>query len=157
MRAGCSASTFILVAAWEQSLHPGSPGHSLANREGPVKAEIAIRTTGLSDRGTQPGGQDGPHLPTVDDRRQQRSFRRVIIPRPLDCGLGPLPRADLFCLGNVHQTPPGARPGLSMPRRSRSLGDRAVARMAPTASPICPISASPGNAGSLSRNQQPGL
>ena len=30
MRAGCSASTFILVAAWEQSLHPGGPGHRFA-------------------------------------------------------------------------------------------------------------------------------
>ena len=55
MRAGCSASTFILVAAWEQSLHPGSPGHRLANREGPVKAEIAVRTTGLLTAGRNPG------------------------------------------------------------------------------------------------------
>ena len=60
MRAGCSASTFILVAAWEQSLHPGSPGHSLANREGPVKAEIAVRTTGLLTAGRNPGDRTDP-------------------------------------------------------------------------------------------------
>ena len=35
MRAACSASTFISVAEWEQSLHPGSPGHRLAHRKGP--------------------------------------------------------------------------------------------------------------------------
>ena len=61
MRAGCSASTFILVAAWEQSLHPGSPGHSLANPEGPVKAEIAVRKTGLLTAGRNPpGDRTGP-------------------------------------------------------------------------------------------------
>ena len=60
MRAGCSASTFILVAAWEQSLHPGSPGHRLANREGPVKAEIAVRTTGLLTAGRNQGDRTGP-------------------------------------------------------------------------------------------------
>ena len=46
MRAECSASTFILVAEWEQSLHPGSPGHRLAHRKGPLNAENAVRIKG---------------------------------------------------------------------------------------------------------------
>ena len=37
----------------------------------------------------------GPRLPTVDDRRQQRYFRRAVTPRPLECGSGPLPRAGI--------------------------------------------------------------
>ena len=42
----------------------------------------------------------GPRLPTVDDRRQQRSFRRIITPRPLECGLGLLSRAGIvFAIG----------------------------------------------------------
>ena len=52
LRAGCSASTFILVAVWEQSLHPDSPGQRLALRKGPLNADIAVRTTGSSDRWT---------------------------------------------------------------------------------------------------------
>ena len=52
MRAACSASTFILVAAWEQSLNPGSPGHRLSHRKGQLNADIAVRTTGSSDCGT---------------------------------------------------------------------------------------------------------
>ena len=49
MRAGCSASTFILVAEWEQYLHPGSLGHRLAHRKGPLEnSEKAVRTTGLA-------------------------------------------------------------------------------------------------------------
>ena len=80
MRAGCSASTFILVAAWEQSLHPGSPGHRLANREGPVKAEIAVRKTGLLTAGRNPGGQNGPSLPTVDDQGNNVAFEGQLSP-----------------------------------------------------------------------------
>ena len=57
MRAGCSASTFILVAAWEQSLHPGGPGHRLAHRKGPLNAENAVRTTGLPLSRRNPGAQ----------------------------------------------------------------------------------------------------
>ena len=33
----------------------------------------------------------------VPPRRHQRYFRRAIAPRPLDCGLGTLPRAGVFC------------------------------------------------------------
>ena len=55
MRAEGSASTVILVAAWEQSLHPGGPGHRLAYRKGPLNAENAVRTTGLLTAGRNPG------------------------------------------------------------------------------------------------------
>ena len=66
MRAGCSASTFISVAAWEQSLHPGSPGHRLAHRKGPLNAENAVRTSGLPlTAGRNPGGLNGYRLSTV--------------------------------------------------------------------------------------------
>ena len=47
MRAGCPASTFTLVAEWEQSLRPGSPGNRLAHQKGPLNAENAVRTTGV--------------------------------------------------------------------------------------------------------------
>ena len=47
MRAGSSASTFVLVALWGQSLHPGNAGHKPAHRKGPLNAENAVRTTGL--------------------------------------------------------------------------------------------------------------
>ena len=89
-------------------------------------------------------------MPTVDEQGQQRYFQRVITPRPLDCGLGPLPRAGVFAWGMSTKPRRAARPGLSMPRRSRSLGDRAVAAMAPTASSICPVQRPPSNVGSLS-------
>ena len=60
------------------------------------RAETAVRTIGIlvSRRSTQ--GQNGPRLETVDDRRQQRNFRRAIASWPLDCGLGPLPRSGVF-------------------------------------------------------------
>ena len=80
MRAGCSASTFILVAEWDQSLHLGSPGHRLANREGPVNAENALRTTGLLTAGRNPRGTERALLPAFDDRRQTGCFRRVVTP-----------------------------------------------------------------------------
>ena len=67
MRARCSASTLILVAAWEQSLHPGSPGHRLAHRKGPLNAENAVRTTGLLVSRRNAEGLNGPRLPTVPD------------------------------------------------------------------------------------------
>ena len=54
MRARCSASTFILVAAWEQSLRPSSPGNRLPHRKGPLNAENAVRTTGLLTAGRKP-------------------------------------------------------------------------------------------------------
>ena len=60
MRAGCSASTFILVAAWEQSLHPGSPGQRLAHRKGPLNAENAVRTTGVLTAGRNRGTEQAP-------------------------------------------------------------------------------------------------
>ena len=74
MRAGGSASTVILVAEWKQSLHSGSPEHRLARREGPLNAENAVRTTGLASS-RRNRGQNVPHLPAPDDRRQQRYFR----------------------------------------------------------------------------------
>ena len=36
-------------------------------------------------------------------RRHQRYFRRAIAPRPLDCGLGPLPWAGVFCHWRSHK------------------------------------------------------
>ena len=61
MRAGCSASALILIAAWEQSLHPGSPGNRLEHRKGPLNAENAVRTTGVLTAGrNRGGGQNGP-------------------------------------------------------------------------------------------------
>ena len=60
MRAGCSASTFVLVAAWEQSLHPGSPGNRLEYRKGPLNADNAVRTTGLLTAGRNPGDRTDP-------------------------------------------------------------------------------------------------
>ena len=59
--------------------------------------------------GRNSGGQDGPRLPAVDDRRQQRSFRRVITPRPLDCGSGPLP-GRVFLPGECPPNPAGSPP-----------------------------------------------
>ena len=56
-------------------------------------------------------------MPTVDDRRQQRHFRRAITLRPLDYGLGPLPH------GAIHM-PDSAPPATS-------------ARSAKTSSPAC--------------------
>ena len=47
--AGCSASTFILVAEAQQSLHPDSSDHRPAHRKGPLNAENAVRTTRSSD------------------------------------------------------------------------------------------------------------
>ena len=60
LRAGCSASTFILVAVWEQSLHPDSPGQRLAHRKGPLNADIAVRTTGLPTARRNPGTERTP-------------------------------------------------------------------------------------------------
>ena len=60
MRAGCSASTFILAAEWEQSLHPSSPGHRLAHRKGQLNADNALRTTGLPVSRRNPGERTGP-------------------------------------------------------------------------------------------------
>ena len=91
MRAGCSASTFILVAVWEQSLHPGSPGHRLANREGPLNAENALRTTGLLTGGRKPGDRTGPVCQRLKSKGCNVTFEGQLPPRPLDCGLGPLP------------------------------------------------------------------
>ena len=65
MRAGCSASIFTLVAAWEQSLHPGGPGHRLAHRKGLLNAENAVRTTSVPLRRRNPWEQNGYRLPTV--------------------------------------------------------------------------------------------
>ena len=101
MRAGCSASTLILVAAWEQSLHPGSSGNRLAHRKGQLNADNAVRTTGLLTAGRNPGGLNGPRPPTVDDRRQQRSFRRVITLPSAGLWIRPSPPRGCFCL-NVH-------------------------------------------------------
>ena len=64
--------------------------------DGPLDADIVVRKTGLLTAGRNPGGRNGPRPPAVDDRRQQRCFRRAITPRPLDCGSGPLPRAGVF-------------------------------------------------------------
>ena len=58
MRQG-EASTFFGCGEGK-SLHSGSPGHRLANRKGPVKAEIAVRTTGLLTAGRNPGDRTGP-------------------------------------------------------------------------------------------------
>ena len=63
MRAGCSASTFILVAERDQYLHPSSPGHRLAHRKGPLNAGNAVRTTGLLIAGrNRRTGQPDPAL-----------------------------------------------------------------------------------------------
>ena len=68
MRAGCSALTFILVAAWEQSPHPGSPGNRLALRKGPLNAaqsKCDVRKTGLLPRRAErnPGDKTAPRPP----------------------------------------------------------------------------------------------
>ena len=116
MRAGCSASTFILVAAWEQSLHPGNPEHRLAHRKRPLNAENAVRTTGLLTAGRNRGAERA-RLPTVDDQGQQRYFRGTITSRPLDCGLGPLHHGIVDLPGSappkqrrLAQLKPAARP-----------------------------------------------
>ena len=57
---GVQRPTFILVAAWEQSLHPGGPGQRLAHRKGPLNAENAVRTTGLLTAGRNPGDRTDP-------------------------------------------------------------------------------------------------
>ena len=104
LRAGCSASTFILVAAWEQSLHPGSPGHRLAHRKGPLNAENAVRTTGLLTAGRNPG-TERTRLPAVDEQGEQRYFRGTTTSRPLDCGLSPLHHGSIHSLNSApHQT-----------------------------------------------------
>ena len=51
----CSVN-FYLDCGVGKSLHPGSPGHRLANREGPAKAENAVLTTGLLTAGRKPRG-----------------------------------------------------------------------------------------------------
>ena len=50
-------------------------------------------------------------------RRHQRYFRRAIAPRPLDCGLGPLPWAGVYCHWRSHEVQHSHRH-----RRSR-IGD----------------------------------
>ena len=46
---------FYLDCGVGKSLHPGRPRHRLAHRKGPLKAEIAVRTTGLLTAGRNPG------------------------------------------------------------------------------------------------------
>ena len=70
MRQG-GASTYFGCGEGK-SLHPGGPGHRLAHQKGRVKAEIAVRTTGLLTGGRNPGDGTGPACRTVvipDPRR----------------------------------------------------------------------------------------
>ena len=74
MRAWCSVSTFILVAAWEQSLHPGSPGQRLAHRKGPLNVENAVRTTGPLVSRRNPRGLSGPFCQPLTTEDKQVAF-----------------------------------------------------------------------------------
>ena len=58
MRQG-EASTFFGCGEGKP-LRPGGPGHRLANQKGPVKAEIAVRTTGVLTAGRNPGDRTDP-------------------------------------------------------------------------------------------------
>ena len=76
-----------------------APSCASSSSAGGPDLETALRTTGIlvSRRSTQ--GQNGPRLETVDDRRQQRNFRRTIASWLLNAGRKP--RGGVFCL-NVH-------------------------------------------------------
>ena len=75
MRAVCSESTFILVAEWEQSLHPGRLGQRFAHGRGPLNAEIAVRTTGRLTVGRNPRDRTNPAYQPFTTEKQERSFR----------------------------------------------------------------------------------
>ena len=63
-------------------------------------------------------------MPTVDEQGQQRYLRRVITPRPLECGSGPLPRAGVFLPECPQRSVAGnARfPPLALPTRTPGAG-----------------------------------
>ena len=84
------ASTFFGCGEGK-SLHPGGPGHRLANRKGPVKAENAVRKTGLLTGGRKPGDTTGPVCQRLKSKGCNVTCEGQLPPRPLDCGLGLLP------------------------------------------------------------------
>ena len=57
MRAGCSASTFNLVASWENPCTQVVLGTDSHTGKGPLDADVAVRTTGLLTAGRNRGAQ----------------------------------------------------------------------------------------------------
>ena len=70
MRAGCSASTFNLVASWENPCTQVVLGTDSHTGKGPLDADVAVRTTGLLTAGRNLGGRTGPvcQLLTTDGK-----------------------------------------------------------------------------------------